>query len=326
MITPVIRELRRTFIDAYIATLTNPNTADIFLNNPNLDEILTDDLGKDSFRYIVRELRKRKFTDGLLIMPTERAAYQMFFSGIKNRIGVGRKPYEVLTLMKSVSRNNYIPLRHEADYCMDLARAIGVVSNDFTPEVFVTDDEKVRGMELLRISGSIPNLKKIIIHSGSGLSSKNWSEDKYFQLVKSILKEFENVEVILTAKEMSEEFVQSSKQYNNERVVDSRNAVKRLRDLIQIIANADILIAASTGPLHLASALGIGTIGLYCYNKVNCKRRWGALGMNSVNIEVSKEYCDHNCSPDKELCNFENGITLNQVMAILTSLLNRKIS
>ena len=317
MITPVIRELRRTFPDAYIATLTNPNSADVLLNNPHLDEILTDDPGKKSFRKVISELRKRKFTDGLLLMPTERAAYQMFLSGIKNRIGVGRKPYEVITFMKSVSRNKYIPLRHEADYCMDLARAIGVVSDDLTPEIFVTGDERMRGLEMLKIAGSIQGGKRIIIHTGSGLSSPNWSEDKYLDLVKSVLRETEDSEVILTAKEMSEEFVERSKQAGGERVADVSKIVKRLRDLIEIIANADILIAASTGPLHIASALGIRTIGLYCHNKVNCTKLWGALGRNSVNLEVSKEYCDNHCSSDKELCNFENGITLNEVMSNL---------
>ena len=30
---------------------------------------------------------------------------------------------------------------------------------------------------------------KIIIHTGSGDSSPNWSEDKYFELIKNILRE-----------------------------------------------------------------------------------------------------------------------------------------
>lgn len=139
MITPLLRELRKTFPDSFISALTNPNSADILLNNPHVNLIITDDLKKDTFFKTVKILRKQKFTDGLLIMPTERAAYQMFLAGVKNRIGVGRKIYEVITFMKSVSRNKYIPLRHEADYCMDLGRKIGVVTDNLTPEIFVTD-------------------------------------------------------------------------------------------------------------------------------------------------------------------------------------------
>lgn len=142
-ITPMIRELRKAFPDAFIATLTQPHTKNILLNNPNLDVMLTDDLRKETFWKVVKDLRKYKFTHGLLMMPTERAAYQMFWAGIKKRIGVGHKLYEIITLMQSVSRNNYTPLKHEADYCLDLARKIGVNINDITLEIFLTQKKRL---------------------------------------------------------------------------------------------------------------------------------------------------------------------------------------
>lgn len=211
MMTPLIRELRKTFPEAFIATLTNPNSRDVLLNNPNIDVLICDNLKKESFWKIVRELRSHRFTDGLLLMPTERAAYQMFFAGIKNRIGVGRKLYEVITLMKSVSRNKYIPLRHEADYCMGSGRAIGVKSDDITPEIFITEEEKSKGKELLASAGAVNLLKKFVVHTGSGKSSRNWSEEKYFILIKHILDSFGNASIILSAKEMSGIFREDTK-------------------------------------------------------------------------------------------------------------------
>lgn len=314
MITPMIRELRRTFPDALISALTNTNTADILINNPGLNNIITDDLKRESFRNSVIEIRKHKFTDGLLLMPTERAAYQMFLAGIKNRIGVGKKLYEVVTFMKSVSRNKYIPLRHEADYCMDLARAIGVTADNLTPEIFLTETEKEFGKNILQNLNVSENDFKIIIHTGSGNSSRNWSEEKYFELIKKILKKNINSKIILTAKEMSGSFKQSITALNDERIVFAVETINRLRDLICIIANADLLIAPSTGPLHLASALKVKTIGLFCHRPMNCVKHWGALGEKAVNLEVSKGYCDGHCSRDKEVCEFEEGISTEQVL------------
>jgi ADP-heptose:LPS heptosyltransferase len=314
MITPMIRELRKTFPDAFIATLTNPNTADILINNPNLNLSITDNLKKETFGDITQELRKQKFTDGLLVMPTERGAYQMFFAGIKNRIGVGKKLYEVITFMKSVSRNKYIPLRHEADYCMDLARALGVHTDNLTPEIFLSEDEKNTGKNILKSLSISENDFKIIVHTGSGKSSRNWTEEKYFELIKNISEEKVNAKIILTAKETSESFRKDIASLNNTRIVFADNFINRLRDLICIIDNVDLLIAPSTGPLHLASALKIKTIGLYCHRRMNCVKHWGALGDKAVNLEVSKEYCDGNCSADKEVCEFENGISIDEVL------------
>jgi heptosyltransferase-2 len=314
MITPVIRELRRKFPDSFIAVLTNPNSADVLINNPHLNETIADDMSRQGFYSVVSKLRQLRFTDGLLVMPTERAAYQMFLGGVKNRIGVGRKLYEVITMMKSVSRNRYIPLRHEADYCMDLARAIGAEPESLVPEIFITADERERGASLLQASGSDPEKQKIFVHTGSGGSSRNWSESKYFRLISEIVRLHPDKEIILTAKEMTDEFVSSCVKSGNGRVTDARNRTKRLRDLIQMISCAELLIAGSTGPLHIASALGKRTIGLYCHRNMNCAKHWGALGPLAVNLEVSKAYCDANCSGVKEICDFEEGISIQSVL------------
>jgi len=68
MITPMIRELRLKFPDAYIATLTQNHTSDILKNNPYLDEMITDDMKKESFWEVTKKIREKKFTDGLLVM------------------------------------------------------------------------------------------------------------------------------------------------------------------------------------------------------------------------------------------------------------------
>ena len=319
MITPIVREIKKTFPDSFIATLTQPHTSKILINNPYVDKILTDDLKKDTFWKVVKKLRKLKFTDGLLVMPRERAAYQMFLAGVKNRIGVGHKLYEVITLMKSVSRNKYIPLRHEADYSMDLARKIGIKSNNLSPEIFPTENEILWGKEFLENINVHYYDFNIIIHIGSGDSSPNWSEDKYFELIKNILREHnqKHLKILLTAREMSSIFLGKIDQLNEGRIVNISGKVDDLRDLIKIISNVNLLVTSSTGPIHLASALGIKTIGLYCKRPMDCTKKWGALGINAINIEVSKEHCDNHCSEDKKKCDIENGIEMNEITELI---------
>ncbi|MEO6695365.1 MAG: glycosyltransferase family 9 protein [Ignavibacteria bacterium] len=315
MITPMIREIRNKYPDAFIATLTTPNTSEILYNNPHLDLLLTDELSKKTFRKVIDKIKTQKFTDALLTMPTERAAYQLFFAGIKNRIGVGRKIYEVITFMKSVSRKNYIPLRHEADYCMDLARAIGINADNITPEIFITQDERNYGIEMFSKNSSYENSFKIIVHTGSGKSSGNWSEKKYLQLINQILAERPGSVIIVTAREMTAPFKNELKNLKDERIIFAVEKIKCLRDLISVIANADLLIASSTGPLHIASALNVSTIGLYCHRKMNCSALWGAVGAKAVNLEISKLYCDSHCGIDKTVCRFEGGISIEEVIS-----------
>ncbi len=324
-ITPMIREIRNTFPDAFIATLTQPHTKNLMLNNPHLNAAITDDLKKETFWKIVRELRNLKFTDGLLMMPTERAAYQMFWAGIKNRIGVGHKLYEVITGMKSVSRNNYTPLRHEADYCMDLARKIGVKTSNINPEIFLTKEETTEGAEILNRLGIKKEDSKILIHSGSLKSAPNWSEDKYYSLVKSLVEELrdDHIKILLTAREMSNDFKKKAVSFNKNRIFDITASVENLRDFIKVIGQANVFFAPSTGPLHIADALNVKTVGLFCHRPMSCAKHHGVLNDKSINIEVTEENCKKYCSADQNNCSIENTISVEEVSNAIKTLLNK---
>ncbi|MFZ4590443.1 MAG: glycosyltransferase family 9 protein [Ignavibacteria bacterium] len=316
MITAIPREIKKAFPDAFVATLTQPNTAKIFENNPYVDEIITDDLSKDSFWEVVKKIKSLKFDYGLLVFPTERAAYQMFWAGVKQRIGVGRILYEVITLMKSVSRNNYTPLRHEADYCMDLARKIGVETDNYQPEIYTSDSEKAEISEYLLHKGITKDTFIIILHTGSKNSAPNWSEEKYFELLNKIVKKYpdKNFVILLTAYEMTQEFKDRVKEINDKRIVDVSDDIDDLRKLIKIISVADLMICSSTGPIHLADALDRKCIGIHCNSAMSSIKLWGVINKKSVNIEVSKEFCDSNCSSDKKQCGIENGISTEEVL------------
>lgn len=316
MTTAMPREIKKAFPDSYVAVMTQPNTSVIYDNNPNIDARITDDLSKNSFWNVVKEIRRHKFDYGLLVHPTERAAYQMFWGGVKKRIGVGRILYEIITFMGSVSRNNYNPLRHEADYCMDLARKIGVQTNNYQPEIFVSETEKSEINAFLNSKGISDSAYKIILHTGSKNSAPNWSEDKYFRLINKILNKYPDKKfaLILTAFEMTKEFKEKVLSLNDKRIFDLSQEINSLRMLIKVISTADLVICSSTGPIHLADALNRKCIGIHCKRDMNCVKHWGVINSKAINLEVSRSFCDANCSSDKKTCGIEHGLKTDDVL------------
>jgi ADP-heptose:LPS heptosyltransferase len=63
-----------------------------------------------------------------------------------------------------------------------------------------------------------------------------------------------------------------------------------LAQLIGFISAADGLIAASTGPLHIAAALGIHALGLYPPRRPIHPGRWGPIGKHTK-VFVKNSYC-----------------------------------
>jgi heptosyltransferase III len=323
MTTPMIREIRKKFPDCFLATLTQPTTANIFTNNPYLDEIITDDLRKETFWSVVKQLRERDFTDGLLVYPTERAAYQLMLAGIKTRVGEGHKLYEVISGMRSVDRHNYIPLKHEADFCMDTARKIGVKTDNIDLEIYVTDEEKREAFEFLDRNSVGDKDFKVILHTGNLGSSPNWSEGKYLTLLKEILTlQIPNLKILLTAIEMSDDFIKDVASLKDNRVIDISRKMNGLREFIKIISVMDLFICNSTGPLHMADALDRKCIGINCHRPMNSVKYWGIINKRSVNIEVPEEYCNRHCSVDQKICSFEDGISVDQVINGIKTLIN----
>ena len=106
--TPVIRALRRHFPDAFLAAMVRPATEPVLRGNPHLDEILIDDweqthAGTRGALDRRRLLRARRFDTALMLLPTERHAWMTVLAGIRTRIGVGTKLYQVLTFTRTVS-------------------------------------------------------------------------------------------------------------------------------------------------------------------------------------------------------------------------------
>lgn len=319
--TPLLRELRKTFPDSFIAVMVRPYTKDILLNNPNINEIIIDDFEKEhkgwkGFWKQVLKLRKYKFNIALHLLPTQRHAWMTFFAGIKTRINVGIKFYGVLTFMKYVSRNKYIPIRHEADYSLDLGRKIGVKSDNIEPEIFLSYEEIEYAKKLVP-----KNNDEIIIGINplSGKSSPNWEIEKYIDLVKKILEEIPE-SIIYVNLHNDLDALTKFKSLKSSRVNFIYNV--SLRELILYISRFDLLISSSTGAMHIASALKVPTVSMFCPLPACSPNLWGPLGNKHEIILPSENFCKINCPGDPHICAFGDGIKVDDVLKATLKILN----
>lgn len=317
--TPLIRALRKTYPDAFIAAMVRPYARDLLVHNPHLDEILVDDFegahrGRSGFWQQVRLVHKYRFDTALLLLPTERAAWMLFFAGIRRRVGVGRIFYEVITGMQSVSRARYNPLRHEADYCLDLGRKIGVQSSDLSVEVFLSTEERDEALNLLRRAGVRDNNTLLGIHPRSGGSSPNWNIGTYARLVDQLLTSTSpETRIIITGEKDDHPFP------NSERVIDLRGRLT-LRSLMAVISHFRCFFSSSTGPMHIAAGLKVPTVSMFCPLPACSPELWGPQGNERRIILPPDGFCQGSCPGDPKVCGFE-GITIERVINGIRSFL-----
>ena len=82
-----------------------------------------------------------------------------------------------------------------------------------------------------------------------------------------------------------------------------------LSELITLIASCDALVAASTGPLHIASAAGKRAVGIYSERKPIHPGRWMPVGKNAVYISKKRDGAE-----DFELDKLMQQITPEEVL------------
>ncbi len=310
--TPLVRSLRQSFPESFIAMMVHPSNLPLLEGNPHINELLTDDpsganAGRRGFWQQVGRLRRLSFDTGLMPFPRERHAWMMFLAGISIRIGVGHKLYQMLTLTKSVSRHKYIPLRHEADYMLDLGARIGASSRTTSPELFLAEKEKAEARGHLSSLGISFRTPLLAVSPFSRSSSPNWRLATYLELIEHLLSKFEVI-VNLGPHDAGQRSLFSN--------VEKKGAIvlqENLRTHIAIVSQCAVLISASTGSMHIAGALGVPTVSLFCPLTACSPLLWGPLGNKAEVLLPKADYCQFRCPGDPKICPLDD-INVDQVM------------
>ncbi len=314
--TALPREIKNSFPNSFVVMLVRNYAKDILSNNPFIDEIISIDDAEAKiihWRELANLIRRRNFTHSFSLLPTERINWLLFFCGIKLHFGVGNKFYQFITNTKSVYRRNLNPLRHEADYCLDFARKIGVEVRSCDSQIFLDDStRKFFKSEREKILGGKKYL--VAIHSTYGNSTPNWKPERYKKLIAKFLSTNE-ISVIVTDHKIPVEI--------NALEGVIYPDVSSQKKLVGIISICDLLISSSTGPSHVAGAVGTPTLTLFCPLPACSPTLWKPTGNKAEVILPEENYCRKFCGGNPKNCFFEGegGIEVDSVFNKAISIL-----
>jgi heptosyltransferase III len=130
-----------------------------------------------------------------------------------------------------------------------------------------------------------PSKFNLILHPKSKGSAREWSVDNFEKLVA--LLPASRYKIFISGTREDAHLMPQI--LANPKIVDLTGRVS-LREFIAFIHNCDGLVAASTGPLHIAAALNILAIGLFVPKRPIHPGRWKPLGKNAHFI-VFDEKC-----------------------------------
>jgi len=273
---PLASFLKRHFPRAVVSFLSREYTKAIPESCENIDETLTlvEKDGKTDFFATLDMLRKRKFDVAIVARPTFEIAMLLFLAGIRIRVGTGYRWYSFL-FNRKVYEHRRRGEKHELEYNVNLLKPLGIEETVNKESVVfgihIDEESKHKVLKYLSGNGFNPFFSTVIIHPGSGGSAIDLPLDKLKDLTNRLAREL-HVNIIITGSEKEKELCKEFEV--NEKIINTAG-VFDLKELMSLISLSKLLIANSTGPIHLAAALEKNVIGFYPPVKELSPMRWG---------------------------------------------------
>jgi lipopolysaccharide heptosyltransferase II len=295
---PLAGLIKKHYPNCKVSFLVRNYTKDILINHPFVDHIvvLNEEKGNAKIFSNLELISEKKYDTCIIVNPTFKISLILFLSGIRKRIGTGYRWYSWLFNEKVFEHRKYAE-KHELEFNVSMLRKIGInesINENNVEYNLQVNKESLIYVEKVLSDENIDNAKPlIIIHPGSGGSSIDLPITKFVELLEKL--EQEEVQIIITGNDQEKDICN--------RLVISKSIKNfagkfNLAQLTALIKKADIFISNSTGPIHIAAALGKFSIGFYPKILSCSKERWGPYSPNKL-VYVPEIDCS-NC--DRQQC------------------------
>lgn len=251
------------------------------------------------------------------VFPVREIAMKAAALRIPFRIGTRSRLYHWPTCNRLVSLSRKNSRLHESQLNAKLLRPLGI-THEFSLESlgrllsFSARAAVPATVEALRIREK----KQIILHTRSQGSAREWGLDRFGELIR--LLPDTDYQIFISGTKTEGEMLRSWLDKQGAAVTDITGKLT-LAEFITFISGSDALIAASTGPLHLAAALGILAIGIYPDMRPMHAGRWGPIGTQAIALTATKT-CE-NCRKSPADCDCMGSVQPGEVAGLIRSVI-----
>jgi ADP-heptose:LPS heptosyltransferase len=233
---------------------------------------------------LARALKKEQFSEAVVFFAPWWVGLAVWLARIPKVTGPASKWYSWIFFSNPIRQRRSLALKHEALYNLDLVHSaleIDKSEAEAEPAVLKPLSEKVKQWRRRLCPIDSKNKKIIVLHPGMGGSATNWPAHRYFDLAKELVQSGHHL--VITGSESDSDFVRQT-QISDLPGVTSLVTQTTPEDLLAVISLADLVIAPSTGVIHLASSLEVPCIGIFSPVKVQAPTRWAPIGAKAVTL------------------------------------------
>jgi heptosyltransferase-1 len=295
--SPAIHAIRRHFGEP-VSVLASPYAAPVLQDDPSVRELLLDDAALTA-RELASLLKSRSYSHAIVFWSTARIASAARTAGIPVRVGQSKRLYSwMYTKQVPVRTESGDRTSHWTDVQMDYARALGIVSqpDDFDIDVRLRSADVAEADALIAGEGLGDRFAVLHATRGMALDRVQWPVKRFAEIADALGAAF-SAKVALTGSAADAPIIGAlgREMAGPHAVIAGRTSLMGLSALLK---RATVVVALDSGPMHLAAALGVPTVGIFAL-RTDLPDRWRPLGPRVAVIRPS-----YPCPPwhRKETC------------------------
>jgi heptosyltransferase II len=300
MMTPSVTALRQLYPQSHIAVVTKTSLADVWSANPHVSEViqLPKSRSAKNIYQFSQSLREKKFNLGILFTNSISSTLEFAWAKIPKRLGT---PNGIRRLLLTHAVCPDSQTQHTVEQYLELVRYLGDVLQ--TPDMLfpISDESKKSAEKLLKGNNIISSDKVIGINPGAAFgTAKRWLPERFIELANELAKGSNTKIVLFGGKDESQDI---------QKIADNikPNAINlagktSLGELGACISRCNLFVTNDSGPMHIASALGVPMVAIF--GSTNLKST-GPIGKGKIEIVQNQPECapcllrecpiDHRC-------------------------------
>ena len=284
-VIPVIKTLQNKYPETQITWIVGKLEYKLLMGLPGVEFIIYDkSLGWSGVKQMRNSLKGRQFDVLLQMQLSFRANLVSRFIKAKRRVGFDKQRAKEGHRLVINEQIPYLKDCHVLDGFMQFASYLGCEVKLMNWDIPVSKEDHQFAKGVLKQA-----MKNVVISPCSSHDLRNWSVEKYAELVRCLVDEYQ-VHVILTGSPSPKEkaFVTRIEQASGVKVTNIAGQ-DTLKQLLCLLRGADLVISPDSGPLHMAGSVNTPVIGLLAASNFN---RSGSYQFPELTVDKYPQACE----------------------------------
>lgn len=262
--TPALRAIRRKFPDAEIKIVVGEWSQAVLEHNPNVDDVLIYNsviftrapYTPHKLRDLQRRLGDWKPDLEIGLRDDWRTISHAIFAGIRH---VERGRAHMMEWFRR--KRTGLPHMHEVDKLWVVLRPLGILPEPVDRlEYYVTEAERRNAIEFMRRTGITRPF--VVVHAGTSVLLKEWSIDRFADAAWHIHQQYGMRVVLVGTPEERKRSQELASLISDLDPIDISGQLD-LRETAALMERASLYLGSDGGLMHMASAVGVPTLGLF---------------------------------------------------------------